>query len=133
MTYAELNRYFYLKKRMKTINDELAQITYLSATLNDGMPHSTAVGDPVHAAYIKLNKLKKKREFLIVRITDELAKLDEFIDNVGDIEMQEILSQRFILCRSYEAIGNDLFMSHSTVLRKIYNFLDSTEVAQHAQ
>ena len=133
MTYTELNRYFYIKKRMKTINAELEQLSYLSATLNDGMPRSTAVGDPVHAAFMKLNRLKEKKKFLVIRAVDELAKLDEFIESVDDIEMQEILSQRFSLCRSYEAIGEDLFMHHTTVIRKLNSFLESTEVAQNAQ
>lgn len=133
MTYEELNRYFYIKKRIKTINAELAQISYLSATLNDGMPHGSNVGDPVHAAAMKLDKIKKKLQFQACRATDELDKLTDYIERIEDIEMQEIISQRFILCKSYEAIGEDLFMHFSTVREKLYKFLGKAENPQNPQ
>ena len=123
MTYQELNRYRNIKLKIISINAELAQITYLSATNYDGQPHGSGVGDPVHSAFIKAEKLRQKLEFQKQRAVEELDKLNDYIESIDDIEMQMIIQKRFIECKSYERIGEEMFMHLSTVKKKLDRFL----------
>ncbi len=127
LTYNELNRYFYIQKKIKCLNAEIAKISFLSSTANDGMPHGSGIGDPVYNTYIKIEKLTEKLNYQKQRAVDELDKLNDFIESIEDIEMQVILRLRFIKCWSYERIGDELFMNHSTVLRKLKHFLENSE------
>lgn len=125
MTYRELNRYFHIQQKIKSINAELEQLSYLTAANLNGMPRSTAVGDPVHSAFMKGEKLRQKLEFQKMRAVAELDKLNDFIESVEDVEIQVILQKRFVECKSYERIGDELFMERTTVSKKIQRFLNS--------
>ncbi len=127
MTYQELNRYFCIQKRIKQLNAELSMMPYLSATNYDGMPHGTGISDTVHAQFVKREKLIDKLNYQKARAIDELDKLNDFIESIDDVEMQTIIHARFIECRSYDSIGNEMFMDRTTISKKIDRFLGGGE------
>ena len=130
MTYQELNRYRHVKNRIRCIEFELNELAGLSAIRLDGMPHSRTPGDPVYQAYRKAEKLRKQLVFQRQRAIDELLKLNDFIESVDDPEMQNILMARFVEGRTYEQIGESLFMHRTTVKRRIEIFLKDAHNAR---
>lgn len=123
MTYQELNRYFCIQKRIKQLNAELSMMPYLSATSYDGMPHGTGINDSTFQQFAKREKLIDKLNFQKARAIDELDKLNDFIESIDDVEMQTIIHARFVECRTYESIGDEMFLHLSTIKKKLDSFL----------
>ena len=102
MTDADLNKYFWLTKEIEFIEKEL---------------NSTYSTDASEIARRKsLNK--KKRE-----AAQELLAIEEFLDNLDDPEMRVILRLRYCLRMTWDAIGDEIYMSPSGALRKCRRFL----------
>lgn len=123
MTYKELDRYRQLKNRIHYIEIELSELAELSAVRLDGMPHSRSPGDPVYQAFRRSEKLRRMLELKKQQAQSELERIIEFIENVDDPEMQNILTARFVEGQTYEKIGEELYMHRTTVKRKIESFL----------
>ena len=102
MTDADLSKYFWLTKEIEFIEKELSS-TY--ATDGSEIPRRKALN-------------KKKRE-----AAQELLAIEEFLDNLDDPEMRIILRLRYCLRMTWEAIGDEIYMSPSGALRKCKRFL----------
>ena len=123
MTYNELEMYRQLKNRIHYIEVEISELAELSAVRLDGMPHSRSPGDPVYQAFRRSEKLREMLEMKKQQAQSELERIIEFIENVDDPEMQNILTARFIEGKTYERIGGILYMDRRTVKRKIDRLL----------
>ncbi len=126
MTYNELDRYRQLKARIYYIQVELNELAELSAVKLDGMPHSRTPGDPVYQAFMRSEKLRDMLRFKQAQAQAELERIIEFIENVDDPEMQNILIARFIEGKTYEQIGDKLFLHYTTVIYKLNRFLNNS-------
>ena len=124
MTYNELDRYRQLKNRIHYIEVEISELAELSAVRLDGMPHSRNPGDPVYQAFRRSEKLRRMLEMKKQQAQSELERIIEFIENVDDPEMQNILTARFIEGKTYEQIGKELYMHLTTVIYKLDKFLE---------
>ena len=126
MTYNELDRYRQLKNRIHYIEVELRELAELSAVRLDGMPHSRTPGDPVYQAFMRSEKLRDMLRFKQEQARAELERIIEFIESVDDPEMQNILTARFIEGKTYEQIGENLFLHYTTVIYKLNRFLNNS-------
>lgn len=102
MTDADLSKYFWLAKEVEMIEKEL-NITYANDELEKA----------------RRNLLNKKMK----EAARELLAIEEFLDNLDDPEMRLILRLRYCLRMTWEAIGDEIFMSPSGALRKCKRFL----------
>ena len=125
MTYNELDRYRQLKNRIHYIEVEISELAELSAVRLDGMPHSRSPGDPVYQAFRRSEKLRRMLELKKQQAQSEIERIIEFIENVDDPEMQNILTARFIEGKTYEKIGETLYIERTTVSKKIKKYLQS--------
>ena len=102
MTETDLSKYFWLVKEIETIEKELND-TYANDELTK-------------AREIILNKNMKTA-------ARELLAIEEFLENLDDPEMRLIFRLRYCLRMTWEAIGDEIFMSPSGALRKCKRFL----------
>jgi len=102
VTDADLSKYFWLAKEVEMIEKEL-NITYANDELEKA----------------RRNLLNKKMK----EAARELLAIEEFLDNLDDPEMRLILRLRYCLRMTWEAIGDEIFMSPSGALRKCKRFL----------
>jgi len=101
LTDAELSKYFWLAKEIEIIDHEL-NTKYIEDDTNDPRKQS-------------LNKRKKEA-------AHNLLAIEDFLDNLDDPEMRTIFRLRYCLRMTWEAIGDEIFMSPSGVLRKCRRF-----------
>ena len=102
MTDAELSKYFWLAKEIEIIENEL---------------NSKYIKDSSHDLR-KQSLIKKKKEAAL-----ELLTIENFLDNLDDPEIRIIFRLRYCLRMTWEAIGDEIFMSPSGALRKCRRFL----------
>lgn len=132
MTYTELERYKYIKRRIKGIENQIAELTVLSATKYDGMPHGSQTSDSVYVNFLRYNKLIEKLQFQKKQLIAEEEKITDFINSIDDIEIQTIIQMKFIELNTYEEIGDELYMHRTTVVRKLNKFLNDYNNAHNA-
>ena len=101
MTDAELSKYFWLAKEIEIIENEL-NTKYIEDDSN---------------SLRKQSLIKKKKEAAL-----ELLAIEDFLDNLDDPEMRIIFRLRYCLRMTWEAIGEEIFMSPSGALRKCRRF-----------
>jgi len=101
LTDAELSKYFWLAKEIEIIEHEL-NTKYIEDSSSD---------------LRKQSLIKKKKKAAL-----ELLAIEDFLDNLDDPEMRIILRLRYCLRMTWEAIGDEIFMSASGVLRKCRRF-----------
>lgn len=84
----------------------------------------SATDDP--KAFIQRNELIRE---LTLRIADNMRVYEEkrvyidlFIESVDDLEIKEILNQRYLEGKTYEQIGDDLGYEQSTIRKKLDAF-----------
>ena len=114
MTVSELENYKHIKARIKKYNTEI-DVLQSSLTLLSG---SEAVKQRK-----KLDALQKRLLFQKNALTNELVRLIDFIETIDDLEIQYIFIARYIEQKTYEQIGNELYMDRTTVAYKLKNYL----------
>ena len=111
MTELELNKYFWLAKEIEAIELEL------SYNEMDYTNHGN-------------REIAKQREEILKRKMGEAARellnIEKYLDELDDPEMRLMLRMRYCLRMTWEAIGDEIFMSPSGALRKCRKFLKKT-------
>ena len=102
MTETELSKYFWLVKEIEAIEKELNN-TYV----DDELLETRKV--------ILTKKMKSAAR--------ELLNIEDFLESLDDPEMRLIIRLRYCLRMTWEAIGDEIFMSPSGALRKCRRFL----------
>ena len=123
MTYKELSQYRGLIKRIEQLEAQKEEIAQLSASMINGLPRGKRISDPTYQAYLRADKLDELVMEERIRAVAELERLTEYIASVEDVEMQNILTARFVEGKTYEEIGEKLYMHQSTVYKKLQHFL----------
>ena len=109
MTEADLSKYFWLVKEIETMEKEL------NDTYED-------------------DELTKTRKVILDKkmktAARELLTIEDFLESLEDPEMRLIFRLRYCLRMTWEAIGCEVHMHHTTVLRKHRAFLKAAQNAQ---
>ena len=132
MTISQLNKLFYIKRDLKALEDELAELNNLgSAPLTD-MPKAQKVSDPTTNYAIKkeriISKINKTRE----KYLTEYEKINDYIEDIDEPDIKLIARLRFIKHLDWYAIAEEISpenkMTHWTTPRKKLNrYLEKKE------
>lgn len=121
MTEKELGRYFWLKKEVKALENQLEEF-------GDGVS-ATSYEEKIGHSGINTS-IQEKRAILIeklinARLTalEEYIKIETYINKVEDTEIRSIMVLRFQELKNWEQIGDELHMERTTVSKKLRRYL----------
>lgn len=121
MTEKELSRYFWLKKEVKLLEDQLKEF-------GDGVS-AISYEEKVGSSGLSIS-IQEKRTLIIeklinARLTalEEYIKIETYINKVEDTEIRSIMILRFQELKSWEQIGDELHMDRTSVSKKLRRYL----------
>ena len=123
-----LNKLYWIKKEIKQIENQIAELTVISAITMSGMPKGSGVSSPVEKYNERLEKLKEKLAIKKANLIAEEERLEKYIDGITYAEVRVYARARFIDCKSYETIGNENFVDRTTVAKKLRNYTERSGV-----
>lgn len=123
----ELNTLYWLKKERKQIENQIKELTVLSAVAMSGMPKGNQVSSPVERFNERLEQLKEKLQRICAEILTETERIEEYIENIDDAEVRVIARMRFIDNKTFQAIGDELYMARTTAYEKLKRYFERTE------
>jgi hypothetical protein len=127
MEIKKLNKLYYIKKNIKELEGELAELNNLgSAPLND-MPKGNEVGNPTQLFVMKKNRILENLTDEYVKYLTEYEKISDFINNIEDEEIKLIARLRFIKHKDWETIGQEVNADRTTPSKKMRNYLESLD------
>ena len=91
------------------------------------LPDST-ISNPVVSYVIKKEELIEKLNQKIARYTEELARLESIIDTIDDVEIRTIARMRFVLCLTWEEIGEKVHLDRTNCSRKLKKYINNMDV-----
>lgn len=131
MTIDKLASYSHLKKEIEQIDltiYELEKTIIGSSKINDINIPSGRISNPTEQLGLKLSKLKEK---LISKKEDLLEKFEEietFLATVTDLEVLTIIRIKYINCKSWNDVANELYIDRTTAYKKVKSYLEKVSV-----
>ena len=123
-----LNKLYWLKIDIDNIKKEIESIPTISSPQLTGMPHGTGISNPVVSYVIKKEELIEKLNQKIARYTEELARIECIIDTIDDVEIRTIARMRFVLCLTWEEIGEKVHLDRTNCSRKLKKYINNMDV-----
>lgn len=117
-----LNKLYWLKKEVTQIEEQIRELTILSAFEMSGMPSSNSVSSPVEKFYARLDKLRNKLEKAKEKVVEEKERLESYIENIEDAEIRVLARARYLECKTWEVIGDENHMDRATAYRKLKKY-----------
>lgn len=134
MTKDELSQLFYLNRE---IDSQKRRITELEAAATNctakitGMPHVGGVRDKLGDYAAEIADLKCMIELNMQKCWYELNRLNRYIASVGDAEMRQILSLRYINGLTWQQVAASMGENDESYPRRKHNaFLKPAENAE---
>jgi len=122
-----LNKLYWLKQEVIQIENQIKELTILSAFEMSGMPSGHSVSSPVEQFYNRLDKLRTKLGKAKEKVAKEMERLETYIEAVEDAEIRVLARKRYLECMKYEDIGEECHMDRRTVSRKLENYFGKDE------
>ena len=122
-----LNKLYWIKKEIKQIEEQIKELTVLSAVSFNGMPSENSVSSPVERFNERLEELKEKLAIKHAESLEEKERIERYIETIEDVEIRVIARARFIECKSWQKIGDENFMDRTTVYRKLDKYIREKE------
>lgn len=115
-----------LDTRLKNIEAEIREISEQSASLRsawpDGLPHGSGTSDPTAAKAIKLADRLQELQYQQIEVRSQLwhkrAEIVKVIGMVEDADCERLLYLRYVDCRQWEEIEDDVHISRAHLFRK---------------
>ena len=123
----KLNKLYWLKQEKAQIENQIKELTVLSAVSMSGMPNGKKVSSPVEMFNIRLEQLKEKLQRKCAEILTETERIEKYIESIDDAEVRVIARKRFIENKTFQTIGDELFIDKSTAYKKLDKYLERTE------
>lgn len=125
MTEKELSRYFWLKKEVKNIENQLEEFGCgIGAVSYEEKVGSSGI----------YSSIQEKRAILIEKLInarldalEEYLKIESYIDTIDDSEIKTIMRLRFQQLKSWDEIGIELDKDRTAVSKKLRRFLQSCQ------
>ena len=117
-----LNKLYWLKKDVEKIENQIKELTILSAFEMSGMPSSNSISSPVEKFYNRLDKLRTKLQQAKEKVEIEIDRLEDCLESIEDAEIRVLAKARYLECKSFEAIGEENHMDRRTVSRKLEKY-----------
>ena len=119
-----LNKLYWIKKEIRTIEEQIKELTILSSVQISDMPKGgNNITSSVERFTEKLLSLKGKLESKRLEYIEERIKMEDFLSTIEDSEISLIARMRFIDNRSWEYIGKEMNMDRTTVSKKLSKYL----------
>lgn len=119
-----LHRLYFLKIEIKELKDEISNLSELSANEMNGMPNGNAISNPTHQYFMKKQKLIEKLNRKLEKYIDELTRIENIIDEIGDAETRLIARYRFIDNLTWEEIGKKMHRDRSVCYKKVKKYFE---------
>ena len=119
-----LNNLYWLKKEKTQIENQIKELTVLSAMAMNGMRSETTSSSPVERFNIRLESLREKLQRKCEEIIAETERIEEYIENIEDAEIRLIARKRFIENKTFQVIGDEIYTDGSTVRKKLKRFFE---------
>ena len=119
-----LNKLYWIKKEIRQIENQIKELSVLSAVSMDGLPKGGGVSSPVERFYDRLDKLKTKLAAKHDESLAEQERLEEFLDTIDDDEIRVLARMRFIECKTFIDIANETYMDRTTAYRKLKRYIE---------
>ena len=113
-----------MKKEIKEIENQIKELTVLSAVSMSGMPSGNIVSSPVEKFYERLEQLKEKLQRKCDEILEETERIEEYIENIEDAEVRVIARKRFLENKTFQAIGDEMYIEKTTAYKKLKRYLE---------
>jgi hypothetical protein len=123
-----LNKLYYIKIDIENIKREIESIPTISSPQLTGMPHGSGISNPVVSYVIKKEELIERLNQKIAKYTEELARIENIIDSIDDIEIRTIARMRFVLCLSWEEIGERVHLDRTNCARKLKKYIKNMDL-----
>lgn len=123
-----LNRLYWLKKEKLDIENQIKELTVLSAVSMNGMPSGSTVSSPVERFNERLEKLKEKLQRKCEEILTETERIEAFIENIEEDDVRLIARKRFIDNKTFQVIGDELYMARTTAYEKLKRYIERCDV-----
>ena len=120
----KLNKLYWLKREKVQIENQIKELTVLSAVSMNGMPKGNKVSSPVERFNERLEQLKEKLQRKCAEILTETERIEEYIENIEDAEIRVIARMRFIENKTFQAIGDELYMARTTAYEKLNRYFE---------
>lgn len=121
-----LNSLYWLKKERKQIENQIKELTVLSAVAMSGMPSSGRVSSPVERFNERLEQLREKLQRKCDEILAETERIEAVIENIEDADVRVIARERFINNKGFQAIGDKLYIDRTTAYKKLKRYFERT-------
>ena len=119
----KLNTLYWLKQEKAQIENQIKELTVLSAVSMSGMPSGSQVSSPVEQFNIRLEQLKEKLQRKCAEILTETERIESYIENITDAEVRVIARMRFIENKTFQTIGDELYIDKSTAYKKLDKYI----------
>lgn len=123
----KLNKLYWLKQEIAQIENQIKELTVLSATTMNGMPSGSSVSSPVERFYDRLERLKEKLQAKLDEYIVEKERIEDYIENIEDAEVRVIARKRFIENKDYQTIGDEMYIDRTTAYKKLKRYFERTE------
>ena len=119
----KLNTLYWLNREKEQIENQIKELTVLSAVAMSGMPSGSTVSSPVERFHERLEQLKEKLQRKCTEIITETERIEAYIENIDDAEVRVIARKRFIENKTFQTIGDELYIDKSTAYKKLDKYL----------
>ena len=120
---AKHNRIYWMNQEIQKIENQIEELTVLSAASMNGTPHSNSVSSPVERFYDRLEKLKSRLDMLETKRDEEKERVEQFINSIDDEEIRVIAKERLIECQTWQRIADNHCMERTTAYKKLKPYI----------
>ncbi len=114
--------------------NQIKELTVLSAVSMSGMPSGSNVSSSVERYNIRLEQLNEKLQRICEEILTEIERIDEcieniknYIENIEDAEVRVIARKRFIENKTFQAIGDEMYIDKTTAYKKLKRYFEGVK------
>lgn len=126
MTIKDLEKYRNMKLELQSLIDEKKEIEklYISSPTFETISASNMKNSSVERYTFKLETINEKIKLKQESLIEELNIIEDFLASVKDLEIRVIIRKRFIECKSWTSIGEELFIDRTTPYYKLISYLN---------
>jgi hypothetical protein len=123
-----LNKLYYLKLDIENIKDEIRSLPTISSPQITGMPRGSGISEPVVSYVLRKEELVERLNQKIAKYTEELVRIENIIETIGDAEVRVIARMRFVQCMTWEEIGNKIHLDRTNCARKLKKYIKNMDL-----
>ena len=124
-----LNKVYWLKKEIEQITDQIKELTVYQGASFSGVPSgSNNTTSPIERYVMKKERLMDKLQRKFDELVTEVQRIEEYIENIADVEIRVIARKRFIENKDWQVIGDEMYMDRTTVSRKMKKYLEREKI-----